>query len=107
MYIFISCSLLLSRWLLLLFLLSWHFVLMKIQEAMEEHGVLVRVLNLSDREDIKRAHVHAMLLFLELINGNLSVVDSQEVIQCFVLLDVEVGSLDIVAQFGNTLLLSR
>lgn len=80
---------------------------MKIQEAMEEHGVLVRVLNLSDREDIKRAHVHAMLLFLELINGNLSVVDSQEVIQCFVLLDVEVGSLDIVAQFGNTLLLSR
>jgi len=35
---------------------------------MEENGMLVRVLDLSDGENVEGAHVHPMLLSLELVN---------------------------------------
>jgi len=82
-------------------------LLTKIEEAMEEHSVFVCVLNFSDSIYINSSHVLASFLSLKFINCKLTMIDSQEIYQVLILLDIKISSLDTFSQFCDAILFGR
>ena len=66
----------------------WLLFLSKFEDLMPESGLLVWIWDFFNRHVVHQSQVLPGLLFLELLDGRLSVVDSQEMNEFAVVLDI-------------------